>query len=412
MRLACCRLSVALVLTFCGCSSDERGRVETGPLMPPPRSAAGPATLPMGGTPLAATAPSSAAGPAASAEAGCRPPVNVVARAGADAQRVELTWQKPFVEPETYLLERATDGKNFARIAIVSGSASSCVDAHDLTPQTTYTYRLRSWIKGQVSDASAPAHSRTCNFSVFDSTLFLNKPNLAGTGFQPLHVVYEEQLFKVKTQWERRAMDADPVLTAEAAREAAKHGNMMVIDIECWPMDIRDVDRGVAKQSMQRMLNVMKWAQAAAPGLRIGVYGLPMTTRLHPDKMPPERIQQEDEANEFLRPLYTRVDALFPSLYTLTDDRSEWLSQASHTLAVSRRFGRPVYPFLMPVYPEFCRKEIASMPVPPEYWELELRTLRAKADGAVIWGGYQQQWDANAPWWRVTQRFVQPVQLP
>jgi hypothetical protein len=29
------------------------------------------------------------------------------------------------------------------------------------------------------------------------------------------------------------------------------------------------------------------------------------------------------------------------------------------------------------------------------------------ADGIVIWGGYQQQWDDNAHWWMETKKFLQ-----
>jgi hypothetical protein len=41
---------------------------------------------------------------------------------------------------------------------------------------------------------------------------------------------------------------------------------------------------------------------------------------------------------------------------------------------------------------------------------MELETARQSADGIVIWGGFQQTWDNDAPWWLETQKFLKETQ--
>lgn len=36
-------------------------------------------------------------------------------------------------------------------------------------------------------------------------------------------------------------------------------------------------------------------------------------------------------------------------------------------------------------------------------WETMARVTLDEADGLVLWGGCQQPWDENAPWWVTTK---------
>lgn len=41
----------------------------------------------------------------------------------------------------------------------------------------------------------------------------------------------------------------------------------------------------------------------------------------------------------------------------------------------------------------------SDAPMPLDMWETMVRVTMGEADGLVLWGGYQQAWDENAPWW-------------
>lgn len=338
-------------------------------------------------------------------------PTALVARANANVQRIELSWQPPAPEPETYFVERSASGGDFARVAIVESPASGCTETHDLTPGTSYTYRVKAWDGGKVSAASAvSAAVKSSDFRVFDSMLFLNKPNLAPAGLEPLFIAYEDRFFRAATQEERKVSDADPIMTAEVAREAARRGKMMVIDIECWPSNLAQDGKAAVDQTLRRMLQVVAWSKAASPGLKIGYYGFPRQA-YHASIGDRGRVAAAARDNmHAMLPLYEAVDLVFPSLYAFGSEAELWIGCAQDTVTIAREAGKPVYPFLMMSYHNQAPKEIANQLVPEDLWRTKLETLRPITDGVVIWGGYKTQWRQGAPWWQVTQRFVAQMQ--
>ena len=63
--------------------------------------------------------------------------------------------------------------------------------------------------------------------------------------------------------------------------------------------------------------------------------------------------------------------------------------------------------FLWPRYEENKPTDVTGQYMPADFWRLQLETCRQYADGIVIWGGWQEQWDENAPWWVETKKFLQ-----
>ena len=101
------------------------------------------------------------------------------------------------------------------------------------------------------------------------------------------------------------------------------------------------------------------------------------------------------------------VDALCPTLYfwyTEADDglaftqaRSPglfrgYLTDARRLLDQYGAPNRPVYPYI------WWRKHDASKDLELWIWKDMLAQCKELADGFVLWGGYQQKWDAGA-WW-------------
>jgi hypothetical protein len=60
----------------------------------------------------------------------------------------------------------------------------------------------------------------------------------------------------------------------------------------------------------------------------------------------------------------------------------------------------------MPGFHE-SNKILGSKPIPPAFWTLQLDTIKQYADGVIIWGGWQVNWNENAPWWVATKVFLQ-----
>lgn len=114
----------------------------------------------------------------------------------------------------------------------------------------------------------------------------------------------------------------------------------------------------------------------------------------------------QQQSNDYAEVLAV-VDALCPTLYfwyTEADDglaftqaRSPglfrgYLTDARRLLDQYGAPNRPVYPYI------WWRKQDASKDLELWIWKDMLAQCKELADGFVLWGGYQQTWDANA-WW-------------
>jgi len=106
--------------------------------------------------------------------------------------------------------------------------------------------------------------------------------------------------------------------------------------------------------------------------------------------------------NDYVEPMLNETDAYFPELYTAIGDSLAWIKYANATIREAKRLsgGKPVYPYIWPQYP--------SKPIPGTanyteinytFWKTQLQTIKdAGADGAVVWGGYEQNWNPDAGW--------------
>ena len=244
-----------------------------------------------------------------------------------------------------------------------------------------------------------------CRFPVFDAIKSARKPDLSGYGLRPINVLYQRTLWGGKKASHDDLPPKDVV--SDLARKSAANGVITVLDIEHWPLHhVADTE---IENSLARYLQVVTWFRAAAPGLPIGYYGNPPIRdywrAVKGAGTPEYRAWQGD--NTRLIPLATKVDALYPSLYTFYADPSGWVSYATENLREARRLagGKPVYAFIWPRYHE-SNKLIGGKEIPASFWRMQLETVRRKADGAVIWSASWETWDDNAPWWQETKRFM------
>lgn len=107
-------------------------------------------------------------------------------------------------------------------------------------------------------------------------------------------------------------------------------------------------------------------------------------------------------------PLVEVVDILFPSLYTFYYDQSGWKLYATANVNEAKRIagGKPVIPYLWPQFHD-SNSALKGTHLLGSYWRLELEHLKSLAcPAAVLWGGWQTNWNESACWWAETKDFV------
>jgi hypothetical protein len=238
-------------------------------------------------------------------------------------------------------------------------------------------------------------HSQT--FVAFDATMYSGKPDLSQSGLKPLPGLYQANL------WNSSADNSNPPNPANVAPLLQQAGSGSIfLDIENWSLDGTE-----ATASIQKYLSTIQSFQQYSPSLSFGYYGVsPVRDYWDAISDPGSAEYKSWQArNNAVAPIAQRANVLFPSIYTFYPDQAGWKKYAIAQISEARRIGpgKPVYAFLWPQYNDY------GAYLPPDYWRMELETARQYADGVVIWGGYQQTWDDNAPWWQETQDFMNEI---
>src|SRR6266480_1977942 len=248
-----------------------------------------------------------------------------------------------------------------------------------------------------------PGHE---TFGLYDSLLFIGKPDLSPYGFKRSRTVYQNEL------WPRKADCTTPNEAAVRSKaravlaEGVTAAVPVILDVEQYSTDVRsDIsrikpDRSIVDANIRRLEQIIGWFRNEAPTLKVGFYdvapvdmGLPVTGQHPADDA---ELAIWETANSYLIPFVTHVDALYPSLYTSTTDRAKWVAVARRYISEAKRIsaGKPVRPFIWPQYHDVMRHPLALTYIDYDYWMLQLRTIRdAGVSGIVFWGGYQREWD-------------------
>jgi hypothetical protein len=258
---------------------------------------------------------------------------------------------------------------------------------------------------------SATVSSTTAqrSFTVFDATLYKNKPSFSGYPIRPITLLYESRLFPGKPS--PTAMPQEQTVRS-IAKELRAASQPVVVDIERWPFK---GEPQTVKESVSKYLTVLSWIKAEAPNIQVGIYEtIPLRDYWRAIRGPGSqeyRAWQQD--NDRLDEMVAQLDALYPSIYTFYPDRQGWVTYAVAQLAEAKRKakGKPVYAFLWPQY--HASEHSRQYAIEPDYWELQLETIYQHADGIVIWGGWgkdgPEPWKEDAPWWQVTKRFMRQI---
>ncbi len=233
--------------------------------------------------------------------------------------------------------------------------------------------------------------------SLYDSLLFFGKPDLSPYGVKRCRTVYEQELWPPK----RSAIPNEAAVRSKARAvfaEGVTAAVPVILDVEQYSVDVRldishiDPDTSTVDANILKLEQIIDWFKDEAPTLKVGYFdvaapvgGLRVTGQ-HPANDAELAIWKM--ANSYLVPFVTHVDALYPSLYTSTTDRSKWVSDARRYISEAKRIGldKPVRPFIWPQYHDVMRSPLAGTYIDYDYWMLQLTTIREAGASVSFFG--------------------------
>jgi hypothetical protein len=284
-------------------------------------------------------------------------------------------------KPVRFKLRRAALAA--AAVGLVGAVASPCAAASASISASAET--------APVTRSGGPS------FVVYDNAAYRNV-NLERYGAVKSNIVYEGQVAQLTRQQAKGSRDEDLGYRAELAlpprhayealvRSATQNPGPVVLDFES--LYLRG-SYATAYRHYRRLETLLAWAHDAARGHAIGFYGVLGNTA-------PRYFGLE-------RRLARQQDALFPSLYTFSDDLSAWRRRFRQIMAEAADVapGKPVLAYIRPQYHDGTRQ--AGQYLTPNHWRYELRVARELCSGVVIWGPHRSVPDQR--WVEVTQKFL------
>ena len=247
-------------------------------------------------------------------------------------------------------------------------------------------------------------------FQVYEIMGYKGQPDLNDLyGIKPLKIWYSGKFWPAGTP---RLNSLDFNLPSRRLVEDAgsKSPGMSVIDIEHWPIDDSHWER-----SVKNYLTVLDWFKAAAPaGHQTGFYStIPVRDYWRAVSTDSSKYRKWQRQNDLGMNLASGVDVIYPSVYTFYEDRDGWVKYAEAQIAEARRIapGKPVHAFLWPEY-HVSNQEWKGDPIEADYWRLQLETMRAVADGVVIWTLSRTKripFTDIPPWWNETVDWIKSI---
>lgn len=351
-----------------------------------------------------------------------------------NAQLVSLSWST--IQNATgYQIQRSTDGgSTWSNLESSAITGTSDVDydyrngsSWRLQPSTSYSYRLVEFESGATNYSSAVGIA-TSNFRVFDGTTIANKPSLMPYGLNGANVVSQQFL-------ENGDGSINQTEFNQAAANSVARNQVFVIDIENWGLDLANSSKGTVETNLQNLITAITTAKASYPTVQIGFFGIAGLNgygQNEPDYVAWRKscdlwTGHDDDTSTYYSQydLVSHFDFLAPVSYPFGDP-SVWnaaimnneLAEARYMTQEDGNSSKPVYEFVSPNQFNTADKYgngTDNTFVPPDYFQLNLATIRsnAQANGVIIWAAQQTQYGAEGwygpneqAWWNVTTNFV------
>src|SRR5215467_3517950 len=232
------------------------------------------------------------------------------------------------------------------------------------------------WAASQKAKAGG---SKRETFDLYDSLLFISKPDLSRYGLKRVRTVYENELWPPK----RSAIPNEAAVRSKARAvlaEGVTAAVPVILDVEQYSVDVRldishiNPDTSTVDANLIKLEQIIDWFKNEAPTLQVGFFdvaapliGLPVTGQQPANDA---ELAIWKRANSYLIPFVTHVDALYPSLYTVDTDPAKWVASAQRIISETKRIGpgRSVR--------DVMRSPLAKTYIDYDYWMLQLRTRR------------------------------------
>jgi hypothetical protein len=233
---------------------------------------------------------------------------------------------------------------------------------------------------------------------VLDALNYANRPDL---GLPRLYLTDRE--FWAGTYPNYDTSRGDEQRTRELARRVSDSGQLLCLDIEHWPVDIRTASDAEVERSIDKISEIIDWIRDERPGVRLGLYGvLPIRDYWSPNlggKWLPlwatanGRLRKaRDKRGRFIAEgLADKVDCLFPGGYVFYDDLAGFEKYLRANAREGRRYGKQLYLFYWLQFHN-SNPTLGGQLVPPSFCEVMRRVAEEEADGCVLWSDEKTAW--------------------
>lgn len=242
------------------------------------------------------------------------------------------------------------------------------------------------------------------SFTFYNEMRFQNQPDLSVYGFKEIRVVY------VNEMWPPKSSKEEPDTDYISKRIIDKYiaGEILCIDIEHWPLDIRTNKDSEVNKSINKYIKVINTFKKNLTDSYFGVYSM-FPIRDYRTPTTEKGVNEWRLANKKLSIISKNVDYIFPSLYTFYKDKEGWKKYALENINEAKKYGKPVIPFIWPQYHPSNRLRKLDF-IDADFWKMQLDFIYEHAEGLVIWsprGEFRSDWDENAAWWKITKEFLE-----
>ncbi|WP_157505605.1 hypothetical protein [Geminicoccus roseus] len=293
------------------------------------------------------------------------------------------------------------------------------LDKHNLTDAWVAAYAAAVDAKyngGSSSSGSSSSGSNSGSSSsgstssggrkpIYNGFRYYKMPSFAGCGLSGIKIFYDNELFGSGSKSKPNISQLKNVVIPKILKNKYQYA---VIDIEHWD----------TFKEMDKLITVAKTIRdgirAKGGKTKIGYYLLiPDKNWYAPVQNSSSKMKSWKATNDKLAPLVKHVDVIFPSLYTMFDNKSDWIKYAKGNIAEARQYGKPVIAFIWPQIHNWNSTD-GQKYMSGSFWKTQLETVHGLADGTVIWGSMTTKkgkrgwdtWRSGMPWWQVTKEFA------
>jgi hypothetical protein len=240
---------------------------------------------------------------------------------------------------------------------------------------------------------------------IFNGFRYNKMPSFAGCGLSTIKIFYEGELFGGKSKSQPNISQLKNVIVPQILK---KKWDYVVIDIEVWD-EITEMDKLILA-----MKTIRNGVRAKGGKSKLGYYMmLPEKNWNAPVSGQSGKNRAWQSNNDKLKRLAKEVDVIFPSLYTMFDNKGDWVRYAKANIAEAKQYGKPVFPFIWPQIHNWNKSD-GQKYMSASFWKTQLQTVHSLSNGVVIWGSMTTKkgrrgwdtWRSGMPWWEVTKDFA------